>query len=364
MPASESVIEKEIQQCGLLDSAYYLSSYPDVHASGLDPVYHYCNFGWREGRKPNPYFDGAWYTQQNPDVLAADMNPLLHYVRHGDHEGRRPVPVFDTAWYRVAYQIAPDGLALAHFLTHRHGARALPSPELFFVLHTNPYAELAASGSDPFVAFAASTSTTSAISVEANIIRRSGLFDSNYYLLNGSDLLEVDTDPAFHFCCWGWREHRKPNAYFDTAWYLRTNPEVSKLSINPLAHYIYEGEAVGRRPIIYFDPTWYRETYAVPRCQSALEHYLERRHLQTVSPNPFFDPAWYVAQHANEVGAGRDAFAHYLYTGAFREINPSERFDAVAYRRRHLGRPSRLFARLIDPHKDNPLVHYLRGSYR
>ncbi|MBV8577610.1 MAG: glycosyl transferase family 1, partial [Acetobacteraceae bacterium] len=164
MSSVESAAEsREIHDSGLLDSVYYLSSYPDVRASGLDALDHYCNFGWREGRKPSPYFDGAWYLQQNPDVLSADVNPLLHYVRHGDHEGRRPIPVFDTAWYRAAYQIAPDELALAHFLTRRQGARTLPSPELFFALYTNPGTEPAFPGNDPFATFASSTTTESAM---------------------------------------------------------------------------------------------------------------------------------------------------------------------------------------------------------
>ena len=61
---------------------------------GLEPLLHFYRYGWREGRKPNRYFDPAWYLQRNPDVRVAGMNPLLHYVRHGDREGRRPVMAF------------------------------------------------------------------------------------------------------------------------------------------------------------------------------------------------------------------------------------------------------------------------------
>ena len=69
---------------------------------------HFCRYGWREGRRPNRYFDPAWYLEQHPDVRAADMNPLLHYLRHGDHEGRRPERHFDPAWYRHAYRVPAD----------------------------------------------------------------------------------------------------------------------------------------------------------------------------------------------------------------------------------------------------------------
>ena len=36
-------------------------------AAGIDPVAHYCRYGWQEGRFPNPYFDPAWYLQSNSD---------------------------------------------------------------------------------------------------------------------------------------------------------------------------------------------------------------------------------------------------------------------------------------------------------
>ncbi len=355
---------QEILTSGLFGQNYYLRNNADVMRSGLDAASHYCTFGWREGRRPNHYFDGTWYLEQHSDVLAASMNPLLHYIRHGEHEGRRPVPAFEPAWYRAAYRVAPEQLALGHFLTYRFGGRTLPSPELYSVLHAAPFAEIAAKGEDPFAVFASSSADLSTHAIEADITRRSGLFDENYYLLNGSDLLGVDTDPAYHYCRWGWREHRKPNIYFDTAWYLATNSDVARLSVNPLAHYLFEGEAAGRRPIIYFDPAWYRAMYMVPHSQNALAHYLQHRRRRPVSPNEFFDPVWYMKNHADEIGPGQDAFAHYLHAGTYRDINPSAGFDAVAYRRRYLGKASRLFAHRANPSKDNPLVHFLRSSYR
>jgi hypothetical protein len=354
----------EISDSGLFDHDYYLHCHVDVAESGLDPLTHYCNFGWREGRKPNPYFDSVWYLEHHSDVVSADINPLLHYIRRGDREGRRPSLVFDSAWYRAAYSVPLEQLALGHFLTHRHGGRTLPSPELYSALHTSPFSELAAAEKDPFCSFAPSTTTISAQTIERDLIYGSGLFDENYYLLNGSDLFEANIDPTSHFCRWGWREHRKPNIYFDVAWYLATNPRIARLSINPLAHYLLEGEHVGRRPIIYFDPVWYRETYDVRRSESALAHYLVRRRHQIVSPNPLFDSGWYMEHYGAEVGMGRDPFAHYLHAGTYRHVNPSPSFNAAAYRRRFLGRPRRLFAHLADPHRDNPLVHYLRSAYQ
>src|SRR3954452_17296338 len=41
----------------LFDEKYYLASYPDVSRTGMTPLYHYLQYGAREGRKPNPLFD-------------------------------------------------------------------------------------------------------------------------------------------------------------------------------------------------------------------------------------------------------------------------------------------------------------------
>src|SRR6185437_2789322 len=96
---------EELDISGLFDAAWYLLENPDVRASELDPLLHFCRYGWHEGRRPNRYFDPAWYLEQHPDVRSSEMNPLLHYLRHGDYEGRRPIEHFDPAWYRAAYGV-------------------------------------------------------------------------------------------------------------------------------------------------------------------------------------------------------------------------------------------------------------------
>jgi hypothetical protein len=71
-----------------MDLVYYRGIYPDIDLPGLDPVEHFHRAGWREGRKPNPWFDPAYYLRTYPDVARANIDPLLHYLRHGRREGR------------------------------------------------------------------------------------------------------------------------------------------------------------------------------------------------------------------------------------------------------------------------------------
>lgn len=77
-----------INNSPLFDAKWYLSEYPDVAASGVDPALHYIQFGASEQRNPSPHFDSAWYLKQYDDVAAAGVNPLMHFIRFGKAEGR------------------------------------------------------------------------------------------------------------------------------------------------------------------------------------------------------------------------------------------------------------------------------------
>jgi hypothetical protein len=353
----------ELGPSGLFDAAWYLTNYPDVRQSGLDPLRHFVWYGWQEGRRPNPYFDPAWYLATNPDVVEVGLNPLLHYLRHGDLEGRRPIGHFDPAWYRKAHGLAEDRLALRHFLPRRATGQFTPCVELYAVRFLEPYRELPARNEDPFQRYVDDTARAQLGALpDPPLIAGSGLFDANYYLLNGTDVRDAGLDPVLHFCTNGWKEKRKPNFYFDTGWYLATNPRVCELGLNPLVHYMCEGEAANRRPVPYFDPAWYRATYAIAPEQNALAHYLQHRRTQTFSPTPLFDVAWYVARHAAALGSQRDPFAHFLQVGRRGNVDPSPDFDAAEYRQRHFGAAGRQNPALAET--ENPLIHHLLSEYR
>lgn len=71
------------------NEAWYLAANADVRAAGVDPVGHYIQHGWREGRDPGPDFWTSGYLATNSDVAAAGLNPLLHWERWGRDEGRQ-----------------------------------------------------------------------------------------------------------------------------------------------------------------------------------------------------------------------------------------------------------------------------------
>lgn len=88
-----------IDRSGLFDHEFYLATYPDVRAAGIDPLDHYVDYGAREMRSPNPWFDPNYYRVQFVDFRTS-MNLLLHYIETGERLGFRPHPKFDPLRYR------------------------------------------------------------------------------------------------------------------------------------------------------------------------------------------------------------------------------------------------------------------------
>ena len=81
-----------LQLSGLFDSDYYLEQNPDLAAAGLDPVQHYLEHGYKEGRNPSAIFNSAKYLSENVDVRVSGANPLRHWVLYGSKE-KRPSPI-------------------------------------------------------------------------------------------------------------------------------------------------------------------------------------------------------------------------------------------------------------------------------
>ena len=69
---------------------YYLANNPDVAAAGVNPLLHYDQNGWQEGRNPSALFSTTGYLSANPDVAAAHVDPLDHFLIYGLYEGRLP----------------------------------------------------------------------------------------------------------------------------------------------------------------------------------------------------------------------------------------------------------------------------------
>jgi glycosyltransferase involved in cell wall biosynthesis len=179
-----------LQRSGVFDAEWYLRVYPDVARAGRDPLEHFLQQGWREGRKPNAYFDVEDYTTRNPEVITSGINALLHYVLTGEAANQAPSALFDPAWYRSRYDVPHGTLLLAHFLERRATGTVSPIAE----------------------------------------------FDQAYYLETYPDIAKAGIDPFEHYVNFGCKEGRNPSATFNTQFYVNRHLN-GKLTENPLLHW-------------------------------------------------------------------------------------------------------------------------------
>lgn len=86
--------EADVQKAILphFDRSFYCDRYRDIDTDRVDPLEHYCVFGWKEGRDPCAWFSTQRYMARNADVAESGYNPFLHYVLVGRKEGRRIWP--------------------------------------------------------------------------------------------------------------------------------------------------------------------------------------------------------------------------------------------------------------------------------
>lgn len=77
------------------------------------------------------------------------------------------------------------------------------------------------------------------------LIKRSDLFDAQWYLTQYPDVAGARISPEEHYIRFGADERRNPSERFCTDWYLKANADVAQAGINPLVHYLLYGKKEG-----------------------------------------------------------------------------------------------------------------------
>ncbi|WP_197424787.1 DUF563 domain-containing protein [Bordetella sp. N] len=72
----------------VFDSAWYVKTHMRTGQDPATALAYFLETGWARGDGPSPLFDREWYLQEYPDVAASGQDPLYHYVAHGRAEGR------------------------------------------------------------------------------------------------------------------------------------------------------------------------------------------------------------------------------------------------------------------------------------
>ena len=151
-PARTEVDETAVLAAsGLFDASLYLVEGPDIRAAGWEPLAHYRRWGWREGRRPNLYFDPAWYRARH--LGGAELDPLAHYIRCGEDSGLRPIATFDPSWYGRRHALPPGVSPSAHFLANRRSQRFAPNPDFDLAFYMEGQGATLGPNRDPFAHF-------------------------------------------------------------------------------------------------------------------------------------------------------------------------------------------------------------------
>lgn len=275
-PASEpaSVPAPDPQETAGFDPAWYLRAYPDVAAAGLDPLRHYLQSGWREGRSPSADFDGLFYRMTVSAPTAPDLCPLVHYNRAG----------------KAANAPRSRAEALA-------GTPFRPDPAQVVASH-------------PGLA---------------------DLFDADHYLTRYPDARHSGLDPLAHYLTHGWQEGRNPSAGFDTAFYRERFMSGDTADICPLLHYHLYGRAAALPPTR-------REAMQRSRALAAGQGDPALDLLPGLSGEvraallaPFFSRSHYLAAYPDVARSGGDPYWHYIAIGWREGRIPGLLFDPATY---------------------------------
>ena len=173
--------------------SFYLRQNPDVRGSLLTPLQHYLDFGCREGRAPNRWFDERYYLSQLGTASVEGVPPFLHWVNEGRPAGVPPGEgIHVTREGAVVLARGHEGCAEC----------ALMKEEFDPLYYAQKYRHVPSAG--------------------------------------------CETDLLMHYCEQGWKEGLNPAPWFDLAAYLAFSPDVLAANINPFTHFLRQGRTEAR----------------------------------------------------------------------------------------------------------------------
>ena len=254
----------------LFDAAWYLTNYPDVLTSGLEPFSHYMTIGENSGRWPNAYFDPEYYRSIAPGARKSDDLALAHYAVKGWKRGRNPSRKFSSKLYLEAYPAAKNAeiAPLAYHLAIGKYEGKTTFPMVLERPYERPLMDLMLS------------------------IHQSGLFDEEWYGTFYSDLRHADVNLLYHYVKFGSSENRRPNQFFQPQWYQQTYGTKTSADY-PLLHYIEKGIAKGNNPSPNFCAKSYKKKHAslMDGYKDPLAHYIAEGLAQMLNvPEPTLLP--------------------------------------------------------------------------
>lgn len=141
-------------------------------------------------------------------------------------------------------------------------------------------------------------------------IRRSGLFDQEWYLQHNPDVAASKLDPLVHYLRYGGFEGRDPGPGFRSASYLNTHEDAKRDHVNPLVHYLQNAGRLEpgsklRESVSFSAPFWL--AFLAEVRSSALNWYADNYDVDR-----FGSPPVEVMREAGDVQASLAAAIGYL----------------------------------------------------
>ncbi len=158
------------------------------------------------------------------------------------------------------------------------------------------------------------------------VIKKSDLFNAEYYLLSYQDIKDAELEPLSHYVRHGWKEGRNPSNEFNTSFYLKQYEDVRESGVNPLVHFIIYGKEEGR-------------------VKNA-----DELNVQIINGSQLFNTAYYLSSYTDVNEAGIDPVWHFVQHGWKEERNPSSEFNTSFYQK---------YYEDVRESGINPLVHYI-----
>ena len=272
----------------LFDRACYAARLADAGKPGPAPgepsLLHWLRHGRRDALVPIWPFNASFYLRQHPDVLASGMVPYEHFCLWGIRERRDPNPLFASRWFAETNQL-PDGTPpFPNYLVSFEGDARMPSPDAAAMLRPHSDAGMPAEAvgrlardiQAAMCAFDLATDdilfvleccfldqrseverwapdTQRVVEFFSETIWRGGsptpLFDRETYdaALRERQATSGAKHDFVHWLSVGRRLRLNPSPYFDERFYMHVNPDLNNDHINPFEHLLRFGLKEGAR---------------------------------------------------------------------------------------------------------------------
>lgn len=115
----------------------------------------------------------------------------------------------------------------------------------------------------------------------------------------------------------------KRSGLFDPDYYQDRVPGLQNTGKNPLIHYVDFGSDEGKSPSPFFDPVFYEKTYGTGSVKDSFVHYLTTGVFAKHRPCKWFDPHFYQQQYLEQEGDTISPLKHYQNSGLWQGLYPN-----------------------------------------